>query len=110
MSNNSDEMYEKFKDYDFADAKPVAETMPLKRLQAEPTSGKTRITLLLDDAVLAMFRERSERVGRGYQTLINEALQEYLGQGNGHGLDEETLRRVLREELRAVQGAAEKPA
>ena len=47
-------------------------------------------------------RQFAEREGIGYQTLINRRLRESLESGV---LDEETLRRVLREEL-AVQDCA----
>ncbi len=46
MKASSDKMYEKFKEYDFSDAKPVAETPHLARLQAE-AGGKSRITIRL---------------------------------------------------------------
>ena len=36
--------------------------------------GKTRITIYLDDAILERIKAESVRTGRGYQTLINEAL------------------------------------
>jgi hypothetical protein len=35
MKNNSDKIYRKFKSYDFSDAKPVAETPHLAKLQAQ---------------------------------------------------------------------------
>lgn len=38
------------------------------------SKGKTRITIYLDDVVLENFRKRAAKEGRGYQTLINEAL------------------------------------
>lgn len=41
-------------------------------------SGKRRITILLDSEVLAALRERAASTGRGYQTLINRALRDYL--------------------------------
>jgi len=63
--------------------------------------GKTRITIYLDDEVLEEFRERADATGRGYQTTINEALRQYLGK-TARPVDEETLRRVLREELKVV--------
>ncbi|MCP3985422.1 MAG: BrnA antitoxin family protein, partial [bacterium] len=50
---------------------------------------------------LAAFREQADRAGSGYQTMINQALREYLGQA-ATPLDEETLRKVLREELQAT--------
>lgn len=60
--------------------------------------GKTRITIRIDDDVLEWFREQVERAGGGnYQSLINVAPREYI-QGTKEPL-EETLRRVLREEL-----------
>ena len=51
--------------------------------------------------MIEAFRERADESGTGYQTMINEALREYLGKSSGP-LDEETLRRVIREELRSA--------
>ncbi len=63
--------------------------------------GKTRITIRLDDEVLAWFRAQVEEAGGGnYQTLINDALQEYVRQRREPL--EVILRRVVREELRAA--------
>ena len=45
-----------------------------KRGTVLPTRGKTRITIYLDDEILQRFKAESERTGKGYQTLINEAL------------------------------------
>jgi uncharacterized protein (DUF4415 family) len=59
----------------------------------------TRITIHIDDEVLEAFRKRSDAVGRGYQTMINEALREHLGQ-SGDRVDADTIRRIVREELR----------
>jgi uncharacterized protein (DUF4415 family) len=60
--------------------------------------GKTRITIRLDRDILAWFRAQVHAAGGGnYQTLINEALREYV-QTKDQML-EETLRRVIREEL-----------
>ena len=62
-------------------------------------SGKTRITIRLDDDVLEWFRTQVEAAGGGnYQTLINAALREHIEQQREPL--EETLRRVVREELR----------
>lgn len=61
--------------------------------------GKTRITVRLDDDILAWFREQvNARGGGNYQTLINAALREYVQQ-QSEPL-EKILRRVIREELR----------
>ena len=40
-----------------------------------PVKRKTRITIYLDDEVLAQFRSESQQSGKGYQTLINAALR-----------------------------------
>jgi len=74
-----------------------------KRGAVEPTStGKTRITIRLDDEVLTWFREQVHLADRGnYQTLINEALRQYIQQS--HEPLEETLRRVVREALERIE-------
>jgi uncharacterized protein (DUF4415 family) len=62
-------------------------------------SGKTRITIRIDDDVIEWFRAQVEAAGGGnYQTLINAALREHIEQQREPL--EETLRRVVREELR----------
>jgi len=60
--------------------------------------GKTRITIRIDTDVLDWFREEVNRSGGGnYQTLMNDALRQHV-ETKQENL-EETLRRVLREEL-----------
>ena len=63
--------------------------------------GKTRITIRIDDDILDWFRGEVEAAGGGnYQTLINQALREYLNQQQQPL--EELLRRVVREELQSA--------
>ena len=63
--------------------------------------GKTRITIRLDNDVLDWFRNQVESAGGGnYQTLVNEALRQYIEHREEQL--EETLRRVLREEVPAL--------
>jgi uncharacterized protein (DUF4415 family) len=50
-----------------------------KRGAVVSTTGKMRITIYLDDEVLLRFKAESESTGKGYQTLINEALKAYSG-------------------------------
>ena len=50
-----------------------------KRGAVLPQTGKTRITIYIDDDVLETFRERGDNAGKGYQTMMNEALRDYLG-------------------------------
>jgi uncharacterized protein (DUF4415 family) len=78
--------------YDMTKAKRGAVVAP---------KGKTRITIYLDDEVIAGFRQRGEALGKGYQTLINEALSAALLAGNAP-VTVSTLRQVLREELHAA--------
>lgn len=61
--------------------------------------NKTRITIHLDDDVLDAFRARADAERRGYQTMINEALRDHLGR-SGERVSAETIRRIVREELR----------
>ena len=66
-----------------------------------PQKGKTRITVYVDTEVLEELRKRADAAGRGYQTLMNELLRQHLGKAK-RPLDEDTLRRVLREELKVT--------
>jgi hypothetical protein len=71
------------------------------------SKGKTRITIYLDDAILEEFRSRAEMAGTGYQTLINEALKEYLSQSSEKAVTESMLRRILQEEVPKMVNIAE---
>lgn len=77
------------KEYDFSRA---------KRGAVIPSPGKTRITIMLDDDVIEAYRLRAEAAGRGYQTLINEALRASLSEDD-RPLTTQVMREVLREEL-----------
>jgi uncharacterized protein (DUF4415 family) len=80
------------KEYDFSRAKRGA-VVPVP-------AGKTRITIRLDDDLLEWFKGQVHAAGGGnYQTLINVALRDYVDRKREPL--EETLRRVIREELRA---------
>ena len=79
------------KEYDSSKAKrgPVVKT----------AAGKTRITIRIDNAALAWFRDQAHAAGGGsYQSLINEALTKHVAAAREPL--ESTLRRVIREELR----------
>lgn len=69
-----------------------------KRGAVIPTAGKTRITMYLDDTIIEQYKVRSEKTGKGYQTLINDALRENLGVEQ-QALTATVLRKILREEL-----------
>ncbi|GKT09257.1 BrnA antitoxin family protein [Desulforhabdus sp. TSK] len=67
------------------------------RVGCKPISkGKVRINILLDAEVIAYFK--SQAGGRGYQTLINEALKASIRDRDL----ESAIRRIIREELRAA--------
>jgi uncharacterized protein (DUF4415 family) len=71
-----------------------------KRGAVIPTAGKTRITIYVDEAVIKRFKAQSERTGKGYQTLINEALKSYVGLTE-QPVTQELVRKIVREELAA---------
>jgi uncharacterized protein (DUF4415 family) len=78
------------REYDFSTAKrgPVVAV----------AKGKTRITIRLDDEILAWFRDQVERAGGGnYQSVINEVLRQHVHQSREP--IEKIIRRVIREEL-----------
>jgi uncharacterized protein (DUF4415 family) len=77
------------REYDFRNAKrgPVV----------SGRGGKTRITIRIDDEILAWFRDQVERTGGNYQTLLNEVLRQDVQRAREPL--EKTLCRVIREEL-----------
>ena len=88
-------------EYDFSKAKRAKNVPHLAKLQAVNATGKTRITMYLDAAVLQAFRNQAEAEGKGYQTLINDALRRAISQ-SGEQITEEKLRRIIREEIKAA--------
>ena len=81
------------KEYDFRNAEQGAVVNSLP--------SKTRITIRLDTDILNWFRDQVHQAGGGnYQTLINEALREYIGVRDE--TLEKVLRKVIREELNAI--------
>src|SRR5258708_38012439 len=77
-----------------------------KRGAGIPQKGKTRISIFIDNAVLDAFRARAEKAGTGYQTMMNEALRQYLSEAE-QPITETILLNVLREESHEyLQGAA----
>jgi uncharacterized protein (DUF4415 family) len=80
-------------EFDFSNARQgaVVQTSP----------GKTRITIRLDSDIINWFRNKVHESGGGnYQTLINEALRQYIQQQDN--ILEKTLRKVIREELQVI--------
>ena len=82
---------EPYRDIDFTHAKrgPVVPS----------ESGKTKISIRLDNRALEYFRSIVEKAGGGnYQTLINDALMAYIQQQSML----EAVRQTVREEVRSV--------
>ncbi len=79
------------KEYDFSKG---------KRGPVIPATGKTRITIYMDDAIVSQFKAQSEQTGKGYQTLINEALKAHLGLAEAP-ITRDLVRKIVREELAA---------
>jgi len=61
-------------------------------------TNKERITIRLDTDIIQWFRDQVKG-GGNYQSLINDALRGHIDQQQASL--EETLRRVIREELKA---------
>jgi hypothetical protein len=86
------------KEYDFSKA---------KRGAVLTSSGKTRITIMLDDDVIEHFRAQADANGTGYQTLINLTLRKAMSpeaatKKSDMPVTASMLRKILREELREV--------
>jgi len=77
--------------YDFSKGKrgPVFTTEP----------GKTRITIRVDNDILEYFRNKAG--GGNYQTLMNDALREYISGKHLEAVLRDTVRSELREFKRA---------
>ncbi len=67
------------------------------RVGLKPAPRKRRVTIMLDTILIEYFRAKAG--GRGYQTLINDALRQSVKRDDL----EETLRRIIREELTNTQ-------
>jgi len=69
-------------------------------VKADP--NKTRITIRLDGDIIGYFKKQVHDAGGGnYQTLLNDALRNYI-QADTQPL-EDTLRKVIREELKLAE-------
>ena len=80
------------KEYDFSKG---------KRGPVVTEKGKTRITIFLDDEIIRRFRALAQKTGKGYQTLINQALKQQLAIEEPR-LTATAVRKIIREELLQV--------
>ena len=95
------DVYEKYKNVDFAKARRATAIPFLNRLRTE----KSRITILIDTPVLTEFRKRGEARGIGYQTLINDALRDYLGVEPELSAE---IKKLVRQEVKVVLAQAKR--
>ena len=80
------------KEYDFSKG---------KRGPVVTEKGKTRITIFLDDEIIRRFRALAQKTGKGYQTLINQALKQQLAIEEPR-LTATAVRKIIRQELSQV--------
>jgi uncharacterized protein (DUF4415 family) len=91
---------------DFSEIPPLTDEQlvrmkPLREVLPQAVANKVRLTIRLDADIIRWFKAEVGQAGGGsYQALINMALREYI-ESQKEPL-EETLRRVIREELQAV--------
>lgn len=97
MNNSSDPLFDDYADLDFTDAKPVSEVPALARLQAEQGS-QSQVTMRVDNRILAAFKARAEMMGGNYQTLMNEALRQFVEGQTLADVVRETIRRELHQD------------
>lgn len=86
----------KDEDIDFSDCPPITEEQikrAVLRQGLRPIERKTRINIMLSGRVISWFKAKAR--GRGYQTLINNVLEEAIERES----IEELFRRIIREEL-----------
>jgi uncharacterized protein (DUF4415 family) len=94
-------------DIDYSDIPPLTDEQlaamkPLRDVLPRAIASKVRITIRLDADVIHWFKQQVGQAGGGsYQALINQALRDHITQQKEPL--EDTLRRVIREELQATQ-------
>ena len=72
-----------------------------KRTPLDPATTKLSITARLDMDIVSWLKAEADRKGLPYQTLMNSLLKEVM---HGTLISEQTLRKVIREELKKQAG------
>ena len=72
-----------------------------KREPLDPSTTKLSITARLDMDIVSWLKKEADKKGLPYQTLMNSILKEVM---HGTLLSEQTLRKVIREELAKKAG------
>ena len=93
-------------DIDYTDIPPLtdeqlAKMKPLREVLPQAVPDKVLITIRLDADIVQWFKDEVHQAGGGsYQSLLNMALRQYI-ESRKEPL-EDTLRRVIREELKTA--------
>ena len=85
---------------------PKPEYDGLERRHGQRENGKQRITIRIDEEVLASFRKLVPE-GRGYQKLINQALREWLAASEVKELVREELSSLVDRAVFSIESAVE---
>lgn len=96
------------RDIDYSDIPPLTDEQlagmkPLREVLPQVVPNKMRITIRLDADIIKWFKGEVRQSGGGsYQAMVNMALRQYI-ESRKEPL-EDTLRRVIREELQTAGG------
>jgi hypothetical protein len=61
-----------------------------------PNTGKTRISIFIDNTALDALRAKAEAAGIDYQTMMNDALKQFMSD-TGRPVTETSLQKILKE-------------
>jgi len=73
-----------------------------KEARLYPLRVKPGLPCILDTDILEDFRERADKTGYGYQTMINEALREYLSKPEAVAKTPVELNRPRRDQFNMI--------
>lgn len=76
----------------------------LKALQEKREVGKTKITIRIDENIVQQFKQMAPE-GRGYQSLMNQALLEWLAAQNVKELLRQEMAGLVTQALSSIQAA-----
>lgn len=80
----------------------------IEALHEKREAAKTKITIRLDEEVIQQFKDMAPE-GRGYQSLINQALREWLAAQDVKELVREELTDLVDKAVSSIESAAQLP-
>ena len=102
-NNTSEVDYERIAKEGGPDAALIRRGAKARRMRRD--ASKQRITIRIDEDLLEEFKMMVPE-GRGYQSLINQALREWLVVGGGKGLLRDELAKALQQVVGSVTAKA----